>query len=907
MRNAAITTAYKTHYDEVLSKCHSNPILFDRWGSDPSRLETQILCHKMGTKVPDTNKYEADGEIFGPHRWPYDPAGEATFSDPPIKYAIATRMKAIGTTWWDWKNKRSIGLGYDFDSLVGHASGVSDEQIEEISNIDVPWLEVVRSTRGSGRHLYIWFQEPYPKTENHTEHAALARSFIPLIARYTGLDIESNIDVCGGVMWIYHTEASENGYASLKKATQILTAEHVPPNWRDHLDVVTGKRNKVKVQGWTPEGETEGDELDEMTQAYSRVPLDEVHLKILEDLEATGHTSLWVHDHHLWQGHTGGLKQVFDDWAERGTPMRGLFETNSLDSDPGKQNCFARPKPDGAWDVYRFGEGVQEHPLWDRQGKFTHTTLNYPSTLKQICLACGGFEGPSEKQGYIFPSMGELKKALKILKSKITLPDKSAGRTLSLHFGAQKKIILVISKERGDNQSDFPYFVKTSRGWERWIKDAIETHDKEQEDETLWNELDTKLRALKIKGPRSSSFDSWVLKDVGDVWVSHPRENIKSYLSSLGFDKPDPLLGGAVFNSWLLVNRPFEPEYPGGRMWNRDAAQFIYKPIDLGEGEVPHHPHWDRLVEHCGCDLTEYIKNLEWCKAWGIESGGDYLTAWIACMFQHPFGKLPYLFMYGPQNSGKSSFHEAVNLLLTTGVVKADRALTSEQGYNGELVDAVLAVIDEVDISRAGSSVYNKLKEWTTGLTISIHAKYRTVQDVPSTLHFVQMANSRGSLPLFPGDTRITAMEVPELVDEIPRETFQEKLKEEAPHFMCTLLDYEIQPADGRLMLPVIETQGKLEAANSNTDDLEHFLDNYCHEVNGHAVKLIDFKQKFFETLEEYQQLEWKDRQIRNRLSERFPVGKSSRSNQVTIGNITFDPNAEPEKPYTKKGGELVK
>jgi chaperonin GroEL (HSP60 family) len=44
------------------------------------------------------------------------------------------------------------------------------------------------------------------------------------------------------------------------------------------------------------------------------------------------------------------------------------------------------------------------------------------------------------------------------------------------------------------------------------------------------------------------------------------------------------------------------------------------------------------------------------------------------------------LFFFGPENSGKSIFHEAFNELVTTGVVMADRALTNQSDFNGELV-----------------------------------------------------------------------------------------------------------------------------------------------------------------------------------------------------------------------------
>jgi hypothetical protein len=912
MRNTSVTEAYKAFYDNVLSKEHNNPDLIARWGTDPGRFETQVMCKKTGTKIPDSNKYQDEGEIFGPQRWPYDPGGEANYSNPPITYRIATRMKCIGWTGWNWKEKQSHALGFDFDSISGHAEGVgiSDAELAALDTIDVPWLEVIRSTRGKGRHLYIWFEEPYPVTLNHHEHAAVARAFIPLIAKYTGFDIQASVDVCGGIMWIHHENATKEnqGYALVKPATQILTADYVPPNWKDNLEVVSGGRARVRVQGWTADGTaTKGDELDEMTQAHAKVELDETHLKILEDLEGTGHSSLWVHDHHLWQGHTAGLKYVFDDWAERGNPMRGLFDTNSMDSDPGKPNCFMRPKPDGAWDVYRFGEGTEECSLWDKQGKWTHTTYNFPATLKQICLAVGGYEGTEEKQGFMFDSVEELREALILLGSKLKIPEKALGRGLALHNGLGGKVILAIEKKRNDEKSDFPRYVKTPRGWEVWIRDAVDTPDQEIEEESLWSELDEKMRALKIAGTKNNAFDSWVMKDANEEWTTHPRENIRSYLLSIGMLKPDPVLGGAVYKSWTLINEPFQAEYPGGRMWNRDAAQFVYAPVELGEGESPKHPTWTRLMEHCGVDLNDYLGDLPWTQDWGIVTGGDYLTAWVACMFQNPFGKLPYLFMYGPQNSGKSSFHEAIALLLTRGVAKADRALTSDQGYNGELLDAVLAVIDEVDISKAGSAVYNKIKEWVTGKTISIHAKYKVVQDVVSCLHFVQMSNSRASLPIFPGDTRITALNVPCLEEEIPRDRFHELLRQEGPHFMRTLMDFEIPAAIGRLMLPVVETQAKIEAAAGKIDELAQFIEDQCHEIPGAAIKFVDFKTRFLESLEEYQRADWKERLIRNRLSEEYPVGRHSKANQVIIGNLTFNPDAKPGTPYSKSGNKVIK
>ena len=115
--------------------------------------------------------------------------------------------------------------------------------------------------------------------------------------------------------------------------------------------------------------------------------------------------------------------------------------------------------------------------------------------------------------------------------------------------------------------------------------------------------------------------------------------------------------------------------------------------------------------------------------------------------------------------------------------------LTGERPFNGELATAILGVIDEADIARAGRAAYNKIKEWTTGLTLSVHAKYKEVYQQRSTLHLIQMANSRASLPVFPGDSRITSMEVPQFEKEVGKDELMDALHDEAPHFMRTLMD----------------------------------------------------------------------------------------------------------------------
>ena len=88
-------------------------------------------------------------------------------------------------------------------------------------------------------------------------------------------------------------------------------------------------------------------------------------------------------------------------------------------------------------------------------------------------------------------------------------------------------------------------------------------------------------------------------------------------------------------------------------------------------------------------------------------------------MIKHPFQPLPYLFLYGPENNGKSIFHESIALLMTEGCVPADRCVTSTSDFNGELANCILAIVEEKDISKSKGAL-NKIKEWVTARMISI-------------------------------------------------------------------------------------------------------------------------------------------------------------------------------------------
>jgi len=110
-------------------------------------------------------------------RMPKNANSKPERNDFEINYDFEGHVSEIGCTGWDFANGVSRWVGFDFDSIVGHKKeGLTNAQLGEIvaKLSDVPWVTIQKSTSGNGLHVYV-FLEPV-KTENHTEHAALARS-----------------------------------------------------------------------------------------------------------------------------------------------------------------------------------------------------------------------------------------------------------------------------------------------------------------------------------------------------------------------------------------------------------------------------------------------------------------------------------------------------------------------------------------------------------------------------------------------------------------------------------------------------------------------------------------------------------------------------------------------------------
>ena len=912
MNNATIWEACQLYGRDVILPDHNNPGLFIRWLDHLRELETQLLTDTNGEKVD--GKYTDGNQTWGPVRWPWrSNTQNPEFRDSPRKFLFDDHLTAIGSSGWDWKRKCSRWLGYDFDALVGHAAGVEDAELDRVALAAPDFVDVVRSTRGQGKHLYVFFDEPFPETLTHDEHAALARSFLPVMSAKAGFDFSAKMDVCGRILWVWHRDATtENrGFTSIKEATRNLTSADIPPNWRDHLDVIRGGRTKVKVRGWTDKL-VDGD-VDEDTEATPQIKLDECHKRFLSDLEATGYSYYWVYDHHLAQSHTCAIKQVHEAWRAAGHPMKGQFDTTAPGTDKGKPNAYLRPRLAGGWDVYRFGE-VTEHPLWDDFNGKTHITLNVAPSLRQGALAAGGFECADLKHGFQLPDVESLYLALDYLGSTYRLPDtiRAEGRVYHLKTrGDDDRIVLQVERKKDDLDQDWLGWEKKPGIWQRLLSDRVNTKQDEDRIAAYW---DNKIRLTKEvsideTGSVAGEATCWMIKDNSGKWVRHPKDNVVAIINKKAGPAALDVVATAIDNAWTKVIKPFEPEYPGGREWNYSAPQYAFSPRELKEGEVPHPPHWDLVFNHCGSGLDKYVKELD--KGWNIKCGGDYLKAWVAAMLRFPYCRLPYLFMYSEaNNTGKTTWHEMVALLMTNGVGPADKALTSAGDFNGEMSNIILGTIDETDIAKAGKSVYNKVKDWTTAKKFSVRALYRQTFSQLNMLHLVQTANSRHACPVYGGDSRITVIEVPKIKEQIRKEDLENGCLSECRDFMATLMALPLPKHPDRMRVPVIETEAKAAAIADNMDALEAFLECQCSYVPGSAVKWNDFYAAFLGSLEKFERSSWPPNLVQSSLPDHYPQGKYSQ-NVRYIGNMALGKDVEPTDieayKFVVSGGRLMK
>lgn len=815
-------------------------------------------------------------------RIPYNAATIPEYDDVMMKWSLDQHAEAIGMTGWDWMKRLSRWVAYDFDAITGHSEKhkkkLSEEELEKVRKalMGIPWVTIRRSTGGAGLHVYVFLQPVL--TQNHNEHAALARAILGQLAALTGCEFESQVDVCGGNMWVWHRKMAGTPGLEVLKRGEVLV--DIPPLWKDHIRVVTGHRRKnlPKFLSEADSGSSDAERwFTELTSQYPRMPLDDEHKRLVTWLADHQTQSWWDPDHHMLVTHSHHLKQAHEDLK-----LRGLYETIAEGTEAGHDhNCYAFPMRNGGWSVRRYSMGVAEKPSWDQDARgWTRCFYNMDPDLNSAARSKGGTEDPAG--GYVFNEAELAAEAARLLGA--TVPEIPIGlRAQRAKLKPHKDGRLVIEIEGDKNgvaANQMQGWLHDKGKWKRLfpiqVGQPVEPEGQNQDDS---------IRHLVAQSGQDAG---WVIKR-GDSWDEEPLVHITKILEGMGMGQKEikSTVGGAAFRAWRLVNRPFQPEYPGDRIWNRNSAQFRVVP---SQNDVLHYPTWMKILVHVGSGLDEAIQNNSWAKANGILSGADYLKIWIASLFKEPTEPLPYLFFYGNQNTGKSIVHEALALLMTKGYKLAHLALTSQGNFNEELGNAILCVVEELNL-RKDKNAANRIKEWVTARTIAIHGKgYAPYQDV-NTTHWMQFGNDANYCPIFPGDTRITMIYVPDLApeDRIPKKQMLQMLEREAPDFLSEVLKTDIPPSNDRLNVPVVVTAEKADAERMNQTPIETFLSEICHHVSGKVIKYGDLYDKFQEWADPGDAAYYTKQKFGRELPPQYPKGRLPTDGAFYVGNLSFE------------------
>lgn len=846
-----------------------------RWG--PENLETQVnVAADDGDPVEGRRNTWSDGICTWFHiRIPKNSFDVPEWNDYELRWAPEEHAEAIGSTGWDWTALRSRWVGFDFDAITGHAKGVgvSDSELERIAKVagELSYVEIRRSTGGKGLHLYVLFDDEGIPTANHNEHAAVARCVLGMMTAEVNFDFASAIDACGGNMWIWGRKiTSENrGLELLKPSSQLLSVSDLPTNWRDHIAVVTRRSTKIKLQGVTDENR---DPFDELTSARRIVPLDDKHKAIIQALMETGFSTVWASDHHLLQTKTNALVKLIEDPEIRSKlGLIGHFQTNAPGKHPAEPNCFLFPLDNGGWRVYRFSPGVTEAETWVQDGAgWTTCYFNRLPDVDTACRAHGGIRTEG-KQQYTFPTGNDAIQAAEALGQRLDIPVDLRDRTVEIRVNRGYLTVYLKRDKTADANRDMTGWVE-KRGY--WIRDLDKRLKQDDTSDVGVVDYDGFLRSLRSP---AGEVAGWTFRSTQGDWSNTGASTVKLILQGKGQAKIDAeiVMGQCAVNPWKIICQPFHDEHPGGRCWNQGAPQLRYVPAQLSGEEEPHHPHWDKILQHVGVELTPVLRNNSWAVKHGVTTGAHYLLLWIACLFRDPFKRTPYIFLHGNENCGKSIFYEAISLLMTKGVVNAGRAITTTSDFNGELAGSVLCYIEEIDVSHHKVAL-PRIKDWTMAEEILIRQMRRDAYQLPNTTHWVQVANHRDYCPIFGGDTRIIAIEVPDLLpeQEIAKEELREHLKNEAPHFLSALLNIYIPPAAGRLRIPVIETVSKLDAIEQKRDELDEFVTAHCEKRRESRVNMAVFYKAFIEWLPEESRADWSIQKV----AQKIPWTKRSRS-----------------------------
>jgi hypothetical protein len=779
------------------------------------------------------------------------------FRDYEIAWPLDLYADRIGSTGWDWRERVSWWVGFDVDSPETHAIGSTDLDAVIAAAKRLPYIEIRHSTRGTGLHLYVSL-DGIP-TVNHTEHATLARTVLQKMEADSGFKFSEHIDVCGGNMWVWSRVEYPNGFKLVSPSSVLLSeykedtdhTNQLPKDWRDSI---VPRDTGVPRQHYK-----------DCCQLLS-----ESQKALVDELASSHYSVVWQPEKACLHTHTCAIKD-----AHTALGLRGVFDTISHGEHPREPNCYAYPLDDDAWRVVRFSPGTTEAGNWTQDGTgWTWCDLNKVAKLHEAVRAHGGVEVP-KNGGYIFQSTDDAVRAIAAMGLSVEIPAELYGRKIRLEKQKDERIIVAIERQDAD---------AIPAGWiaekTKWFEQILGEKPEVQ--------IDPDERVRDTLDESKHSMGWFILTRKG--WAPSDRNGVKEYLFKLlhSRDLATETMGQCKMEPWTMVDIPFQPEHLPDRQWNYQSAQYRVQPAAYAGS----HPTWDLILGHTFAGLNEALATDDWARTNNIQTGREYAQLWLACMFQRPFGRVPYLFLCGRQGTGKSTFHMAIRHLITAnGIVDGTSFMAGKDIFNGPLKKAVLVYIEEFDFSKSAHA-RNQMKVWTGNDYIPVRGMRTDTIYVPNKLHVVQTANSMGAAPFSNDkDTRITLTYVEQFEGKpIFQDVINAKLQAEAPYFMRTIMGLTLPPPSDRFLIPQIDTDHKRGVEQTKETFMQRFIRECCTEVNGQHVLFSEFKKRYREWAKDQMDFDGNSSAvyISNQLPVEYPYSVPKKSGPQIVSNLVW-------------------
>lgn len=207
---------------------------------------------------------------------------------------------------------------------------------------------------------------------------------------------------------------------------------------------------------------------------------------------------------------------------------------------------------------------------------------------------------------------------------------------------------------------------------------------------------------------------------------------------------------------------------------------------------------------------------------------------------------------------------------------------------------------------------YNRIKDWTVGRSIQIHQKRETPYTIKNVTKWIQIANDPRYCPIFPGDTRITMVEVYAIDPEnvVPKRDFFNLLESEAADFLAAVLQMELPKSNDRLNIPVIETEEKRAAATANQTLIQEFCSTWLYHCEGEKEPIDSLHKQYLKWAESQGETEVVTLQsfTREMIASDCKIGLATNNTRYVINrSMTYKPGQSDRLILTIQDGNIYR